>query len=152
MASAPTLSQPLPHSDHSVKHLEMIQAVIARMGQNSFFVKGWSIALVTATLAVASQQLSVGVSLLALFPASCFWYLDAYYLRQERLYRRLFNHVAANGEAPDHKRFSLDTSPFSGEESLRNAASSLTVAPTHGVILIVIAACIVAGIIRIALI
>jgi hypothetical protein len=32
-------------------------------------------------------------------PAICFWWLDAYYLLQERLYRRLFDKVRADGLA-----------------------------------------------------
>jgi hypothetical protein len=31
-----------------IKHLEMIQAVISRLANNSFLLKGWSITLVSA--------------------------------------------------------------------------------------------------------
>jgi len=32
--------------ENKVKHLEMIQAVIARMATNSFMFKGWAVTLV----------------------------------------------------------------------------------------------------------
>jgi hypothetical protein len=135
-------------TEQALKHLDQIQGVINRMGQNSFFIKGWSIALVTATLAVASQQLSLGVSLLALFPAASFWYLDSYYLHQERLYRRLYAYVAANGHSPDQQRFSMDMSAFQDQESLGKVLRSKTILATHLAIGLVILACITAGVIR----
>lgn len=47
----------------------------------------------------------------ALLPSLTFWALDAYYLRQERLYRALYDHVRKG--APDSEdRFSLDARPF----------------------------------------
>jgi hypothetical protein len=147
-SSAPALSA---INDHTFKHLELIQAVIARMAQNSFFIKGWSIALVTATLAVASQKLSLPVSLLALFPAVAFWLLDAYYLRQERLYRRLYNFVAENGRTPAGGNFSMETSAFAELESGHRAFFSATVVITHLGIILVISACIVAGLIQLGL-
>jgi len=38
-----------------LKHAEMIQAVIARLNANSFHVKGWTIAILTALVAVAAS-------------------------------------------------------------------------------------------------
>jgi len=39
-------------SENEIKHLEFIQTNIARMGQNSFQMKGWAITIVTALLAL----------------------------------------------------------------------------------------------------
>ena len=41
-------------SEARVQHLELIQGVIGRMGQNSFLLKGWSVTLVTALIALAA--------------------------------------------------------------------------------------------------
>lgn len=41
--------------DNKVKHLEMIQAVINRMAQNSFLLKGWSVVLTAAIFALAAD-------------------------------------------------------------------------------------------------
>ncbi len=97
--------------DYRVEHLKMIQAVIARMAQTSFLVKGWSVTLVTAMLALSLRDSNRGFAVLALFPAIVFWGLDAYYLRQERLFRKLYDSVRGpSADAP--AAFSMDTSQF----------------------------------------
>jgi len=42
----------------SESHLEMIQAVVARLAQNSFALKGWSVTLVAACLALGAKERS----------------------------------------------------------------------------------------------
>jgi hypothetical protein len=78
-----------------MKHLEMIQAVITRMANNQFMVKGWCITLVSALVA-----LSVGkdgnpyVIVTTLLPVVMFWYLDGFFLQQERLFRKIYDRHA----------------------------------------------------------
>jgi hypothetical protein len=85
--------------------------------QNSFIIRGWSIALVSAVLAVSVKDLVSGAGFLALFPVLGFWYLDAFYLRQERLFRALYGEVAkGNVDVP---AFSMDTSIFAGQAKCR---------------------------------
>lgn len=99
--------------ENTVKHLELIQAVITRLAQNSFLYKGWSITLVAAIYALAAKEGNPKYLLDALLPAIVFWGLDAYYLRQERLYRRLYNAVRTAAQADlDRNPFSMDTSPY----------------------------------------
>ena len=77
-----------------VKHLELIQATIMRMGQNSFIYKGWMVTLVAAVFALAAKDdLSPRFLFVALLPAIAFWGLDGFYLRQERLFRRHYDAV-----------------------------------------------------------
>lgn len=78
-----------------IKHLEFIQATIARQASHSFAVKGWSLTVSAALFAFTSANLSVWMGLVALLPPLAFAYLDAFYLRQERLFRMLFNASAA---------------------------------------------------------
>jgi len=80
--------------EHEIKHLELVQSVIARMAQHSFQLKGWSVTVATAIFALAAKESSPGLAALALFPALAFWCLDAFYLRQERLYRKLYEAIA----------------------------------------------------------
>lgn len=87
-----------------IKHLEMLQAVITRMANNSFLVKGWCITLVSALLALSAKELPNMVYVAAL-PVLMFWWLDAFFLRQERLFRELFDHVRENGK--DEADFSM---------------------------------------------
>lgn len=77
-----------------IKHLEFIQGVITRMNNNSFQMKGWMVALVSALLGIYASTQNDAFVLVALFPALLFWFLDAYYLQQERKFRGLYNDVA----------------------------------------------------------
>lgn len=80
--------------DQIVKHLEFIQNVITRMNTNSFQIKEWAVTLVSALLAIFASTKNNFFILTALFPAIVFWFLDAYYLMQERKFRGLYNDVA----------------------------------------------------------
>jgi hypothetical protein len=99
-------------TDEYIKHLEMIQGVISRLAENSFKYKGLSTTLVSALLALAAKDERPGYALVGLLPAVCFWWLDAYYLCQERLFRRLYDQVRAKGLAsvPPATDFSMRTS------------------------------------------
>ncbi len=97
-----------------VKHLEFVQAVITRMANNSFLLKGWTVTLSTALFALAVNQSKSIFATLALLPALSFWGLDAFYLRRERLYRKLYEDLC-NTADHSHKsieRFSLSTARY----------------------------------------
>ena len=79
--------------ENKVAHLEMIQVIITRMASNSFLINGWSVTLVAALFALAAANTNERFVYLAYFPAFMFWALDAYFLRQERLFRKLYDHV-----------------------------------------------------------
>jgi len=91
------------------KHLEFIQGVINRMGNNSFTLKGLAVTLVTAIIGISwASGTPPRIIYLAILPVVTFWTLDAYYLRQERLFRELYKAAAkAKGES-----FSLDVTPY----------------------------------------
>ena len=92
--------------EKKLKHLEMLQAVIVRMGNNSFLLKGWSVTLVSALFAIALQDKVKVFVALAYFPAFIFWALDGFYLWQERLFRVLYDHV--RGLKENQIDFSMD--------------------------------------------
>ena len=97
-------------------HLEMIQNVVNRLSQNSFLLKGWTVVLISGLLAlgaVGSESLFV---YLAFFPVLAFWWLDAYFLREERQFRALFDRVRKLEEADID--FSMDTSKVSSKSEL----------------------------------
>lgn len=79
--------------EKQAKHLEMIEAVIARLAGNSFTIKGWSTALVSALLAFLAKDGDPTYAWIALVPALVFWTLDAYYLGLERAFRDLYDAV-----------------------------------------------------------
>lgn len=79
--------------DDVVKHLEMIQGVISRMANTSFIIKGWTLTLTTALLITSPAELKFVIHIIAILMIILFWNLDAFYLRQERLFRRLYDKV-----------------------------------------------------------
>ena len=97
-----------------LKHLELIQGVISRMASNSFLLKGWTITLVSGIGALAYTNSNRWLALFALLPTLCFWGLDAYFLQQERLYRRLYEECANNYVAPHPYSLSLDARRLHG--------------------------------------
>lgn len=97
-----------------LKHLEMIQAVISRMAGNSFLIKGWSVTLLAAILALAVKDKVYSMIWVAFVPCVMFWSLDGFFLRQERLYRRLWN--AARAAAQDQPTdFDMNASAFEAQ-------------------------------------
>lgn len=89
------------------KHLDFLQLTITRMAANSFLIKGWAATLVVGLIAFTSnRESSTAGALIGLLPAILFWGLDAYYLHQERLFRKLYDIVRKR----DKTDFSLNTS------------------------------------------
>ena len=78
-----------------VKHLEMTQAIINRLGRNSFLLKSWSMTiLVAAMVLIAREDLQNSYFVLILFlPIVGFWILDGYFLWQERLFRYVYDDI-----------------------------------------------------------
>lgn len=86
--------------DHQVKHLEMIQAVVARLGTNAFLIKGWAITVTGAFVAFAVDRDQWELAAASVVPTVLFWILDASFLRNERLFRHLFARVTKGHEKP----------------------------------------------------
>lgn len=114
------------------KEIDLIQNVITRMASNSFFIKGWAISIVTAVFIFGKDDKLI---LVALFPTMLFWYLDAFFLRQERLFRKLYQWVIENRSQTDKLLYSLDTERFSKEvDSQIGVAMSNTLLTFYGCI------------------
>ncbi|HUY12812.1 MAG TPA: hypothetical protein VMX16_04160 [Terriglobia bacterium] len=97
--------------DKKQKHLEMILRIVDRLSTNSFLLKGWSVVLVSALFALAGKDAKMVFVYLSYFPAFAFWGLDGFFLRQERLYRQLYDEVRSQPE--DSVDFSMDTTSVS---------------------------------------
>jgi hypothetical protein len=120
--------------EQKVAHLTFIQGVINRMGQNSFLLKGWSVTIIAALFALAAQGANGKYILVAYFPAIMFWLLDAFFLYQEKLFRKLYEKVASN--AIDSEHFTLNTEVIKTEvEGYTNVAFSKTLLPFYGCII-----------------
>ena len=114
----------------------MRQGVINRLATYSFQLKSWLV-----TLAAALQVfLKGGADPVYLFvpalPVIAFWILDAWYLRQEHLFRRVYDNVRGLEATAD---FSLDTRPFrKAVGSVIQVALSPTFLLSYGSVLIVL--------------
>ena len=95
------------------KELDLIQDVIKRMAANSFQVKTWTMGIVTAVLAFKNEEVfsagktpshaGIAITLVLLLPILCFWILDGFFLKTEKIYRNLYQWVITNRElAKDH--------------------------------------------------
>lgn len=78
-----------------LKHLEFLQAVIARMSNASFLFKGWSITLAGALFAFAVVNDRSSLVIIAVGTTVLFWGLDGYYLWLERRFIDLYAKVTA---------------------------------------------------------
>jgi hypothetical protein len=117
-----------------LKHLEMIQGVITRMANNSFLLKGWSVLLLSALLALAAGSEHFVFAALAFFPCLSFWALDGFFLHQERLFRELYDAVAKTD--PQNITFSMDTRPYTGQvKPWLRVCFSRTLGIFHGILL-----------------
>lgn len=76
------------------KEIDLIQGCINRMASNSFMLKGWAISLVAVVLALTADRLNpLFLFCSIVIPLLCFWYLDAFFLRTERMYRKMYDWV-----------------------------------------------------------
>ena len=72
-----------------------------------------------------------------------FWYLDAYYLRQERLFRRLYDAVRlGEASARESGAFSMSTKPYAAEPDNKLSAAfwSTTVKTLYLALLLIVLA------------
>ena len=95
--------------EYMLKEIDIIQDVIKRMGFNSFMIKGWAITLVVVTLLLKWTEYQVGI---AFIPLLVFWFLDAYFLWQERMYRKLYEWVINNRLKTDEYLFDMNAYRF----------------------------------------
>lgn len=104
--------------DESIRiaHLTMLQGVITRMGANSFTLKALAATFGSAAVAVMAtvETPSPYYAVAAVVPMIIFWLMDAQYLRLERAYRKLYDHVRKGEEI---EAYSLEATPFMKDTS-----------------------------------
>ena len=100
-----------------IEHLKMIQAVVERMGRNSFAIKAGTLTVVVGLLAVAFGINHWTIAAIGVIPVAILRGLDAFFIRQERLFRRLYDTIRL-GLAPEigsANYFSMDTNQVQPE-------------------------------------
>ncbi|WP_104760631.1 hypothetical protein [Helicobacter cetorum] len=101
-------NNPIDRETILVEELKILQGIINRMAQNSLECKKWTLALAVGVLSLKIESFSnlyglcvLGVLLL------CFWFLDAYYLKQERLFREQYEWLVKNRFKTDERLFEV---------------------------------------------
>jgi len=119
-----------------LKEIEVIQDIIKRMAKNSFLIKGWTVTLVVATLLLETKDYMV---LIAFIPLIVFWILDAYFLHQERLFRKLYEWVIVNRLESEENLLDMNTERFKDKvDGIPKTMISLTLLLFYGSIFFLI--------------
>lgn len=80
-----------PESSSVQSYLNILQNIISRMAGNSANCKTWCITLVSGIVVVIADKAKPNYAWIALIPIILFFFLDAYYLGQERTFRATYN-------------------------------------------------------------
>ena len=78
---------------YELETIGTIQHIINRMATNSIIIKGWTLAVLGIILLLRGTWYQ---ALIAVFAVLIFWYLDAYFLRQKKTYRVLYDEIVDN--------------------------------------------------------
>lgn len=91
------------------KEIDLVQNCITRMGQNSFNIKGWLIALIIAVIALLPENINTKyICLIVCGVSLIFWYLDAFFLKTEKLYRWKYDWLIVNRLKTDEYYYNLN--------------------------------------------
>lgn len=117
-------------NEKKLKHLDFIHNTINRMSYNSFLIKGWTISIVSVIFLFSEDKMNekfLGITILAVI---LFWYLNSFFLQQERKFRALYDEVRLQQE--DEIDFSMSTTNFkNGKYSLLNCIFGKTLWPLY---------------------
>ena len=109
------------------KYLEMIQNVVERLARNSFQIKAWAATIFTAAIVLTYSIINTLIFMVLITVISLFWALDSYYLKQERLFRKLYEHKVSQfnnvSEKEKIKMFDMDVSNFKVESVFKTMFS-----------------------------
>lgn len=98
--------------EYMLKEVDLIQDIIKRMAYSSLLIKGWALTLVVVTLLLRGTEHQVWI---AFIPLMVFWFLDAYFLWQERMYRKLYEWVIGNRLNTDENLLDMNAYRFENE-------------------------------------
>lgn len=88
-------------------HLETLRRITRRMAAGSTLLRVWTVLLVAALLAVAAIPPHTRFAWLAVFLTIVLWLLDAHFVRQARLFRKVRDRARAT--PADQLELVLDT-------------------------------------------
>ncbi|MFD9600678.1 hypothetical protein OG609_25965 [Streptomyces sp. NBC_01224] len=130
-ASAPTATV----TPEVIKHLEFIQAIISRLSNGSFLIKGWTLTVAGVFFGVLVGRPGWPLASAGLIPIVGFWLLDSFFLRQERLFRRLYDDVRRPGTGVE--LFSMNVQPYHSAVPWFEVVRSYTVVNFYGMLALI---------------
>ncbi len=117
-------------ADLRTKHLEMLQAVVARMATYGATLKNYCITITTAVCGLAVTLQRPAAVLVGLVPIVICAVLDARYLQNERRFRALFDQIRQEDwKEPPSFAVDLRAAP---QVPMRDALTSWSVAIFYG--------------------
>lgn len=132
------------NADLRVKHLEMLQAAITRMSNQSASLKNYCITLISAAAGFSITLGKPAVGFFAVLPVVAFALLDARYLQLERQFRNRFERVR-KGDWSKPTRFEMSPDD-STKESLSCCLCSWSIMNFYGpLFLLIIVAALIGG-------
>lgn len=118
------------------KEIDLIQACIKRMARNSFLLKGWCITILVAMLNLCYKEANALIVFLGfMVPIYIFWWLDAFFLRTEKKYRKMYEWVLQERKkGNDEFLYDLNPQRFRNEvPSFMDVVLSKTLFPIYGI-------------------
>ncbi len=125
----------MSNMENKFKHMDYIQSAISRMAANSFSLKGWDVTIVAAIVALSFKESDWRIYACALFLNIVFWVLDAYYLKQEKQFRMLYDEVSKIKD-DGTVDFSMDTRKFTRKVS--KISCVISIAPLYLAITVIL--------------
>lgn len=123
------------------KEIDLIQGCINRMASNSFLLKGWLISLIAVIMTLSPEDMNKFIVIVTMVMITfSFWYLDAFFLRTEKLYRKLYTWMLENRKQ-GKRDFQYDLNPhrFDAQvDGIIKVMFSQTLGWFYGVIFLVI--------------
>lgn len=123
-------------SEDQRKHLEFVQATISRLAGNSASTKTWTVTIGLAGFGLAKVKTDPSIAIAAVLLVAVLGLLDSRYLRQERLFRKLFDAVRKDDGGTSV--YSMNASAFASDKScrLRACLVSWSVAGFYGLLVV----------------
>lgn len=136
------------------KEIDLIQACINRMAQNSLSCKSWCLTLIAGAFALVPENINKWyICVVMLCVDLCFWVLDSFYLLQERLYRDKYEWVIQK-RLEGNRDFLYDLDPNNENMNLEDKKRNLmkvmiskSILPSYGGIAVLIVGFIVVRVI-----
>ncbi|MRX40159.1 hypothetical protein GJU43_12800 [Flavobacterium sp. LC2016-23] len=124
--------------EKKIQHREFVQNIITRMNANSFQIKSLTITIISAFLAIYATTTKELFLIIPIPIVVLFWFLDTYYLQQERKFKGIYNDITGLNNNPiTTNTYQISPNLYIGKEyNYWNAFSSKTLFPFYLLIIV----------------